>query len=232
MGDLLERGAARPPALLLLASVAACSADLEIPQTARVGCTDGPGCPSGYVCKEAVGRCLPAQASDQEPPALLGEARIEPDIGTVGSTFRVCFDVSEPLAEVPAVSVDVGGRAVAMARDEEGSADAERPAHCYGYTAGGTEVQGGRAVTADLVDLGGNVSAGVAVGSLHFDFTPPRLAAAACECGGTFRAISEIHDPEVAEAILEALGLPSTPLPIAPARPPPVPTEEESAWAA
>jgi len=56
--------------------------------------------------------------------------------------------------------------------------------------------------------------------------------ALACECGGTFRPISEIHDPEVAQAILEALGLPSTPLPIAPARPPPAPTEEELAWAA
>jgi len=56
--------------------------------------------------------------------------------------------------------------------------------------------------------------------------------ALACECGGTLSAIAEIHDPEVAEAILKALGLPSTPLPIAPARPPPVPTEEELAWAA
>jgi len=54
----------------------------------------------------------------------------------------------------------------------------------------------------------------------------------ACECGGQFRAISEIHDPEVAKVVLEALGLPSTPLPIAPARPPPAPTEEELAWAA
>jgi len=56
--------------------------------------------------------------------------------------------------------------------------------------------------------------------------------ALACECGGTFRAIAEIHDPEVAKVVLDALGLPSTPLPIAPARPPPAPTEEDLAWAA
>jgi len=53
-----------------------------------------------------------------------------------------------------------------------------------------------------------------------------------CDCGAPLRAIADIDDPEAIKAILDAEGLPSTPLPVAPARPPPLSREEDSAWAA
>ena len=53
-----------------------------------------------------------------------------------------------------------------------------------------------------------------------------------CACGEPLRAIADIDDPETIKAILDAEGLPSTPLPVAPARPPPLSIEEDSSWAA
>jgi hypothetical protein len=54
--------------------------------------------------------------------------------------------------------------------------------------------------------------------------------ALACPCGGRLRFISLIIEPEVAQAILRCLGLPSAPPPIARARSPdprdPFPLEE------
>jgi len=53
-----------------------------------------------------------------------------------------------------------------------------------------------------------------------------------CDCGAPLRAIADIDEPEAIKAILDAEGLPSTPLPVAPARPPPVSIEEDAVWAA
>jgi hypothetical protein len=41
------------------------------------------------------------------------------------------------------------------------------------------------------------------------------------DCGSRYEHIADIRDPEAAAAILRALGMPDTPLPIVPARPPP-----------
>lgn len=41
----------------------------------------------------------------------------------------------------------------------------------------------------------------------------------ACACGGRLRILSAIHPPETTRKILDCLGLPSRPPPIAPARP-------------
>ena len=43
----------------------------------------------------------------------------------------------------------------------------------------------------------------------------------ACECGARLRIISAIHPPEITRKILDCMGLPSRPPPIAPARPEP-----------
>jgi len=51
-----------------------------------------------------------------------------------------------------------------------------------------------------------------------------------CECGGTFHLIAEVHDPDVIRAILASMGLPTEPLPVTPARPPP--DDDELDWAA
>jgi hypothetical protein len=49
----------------------------------------------------------------------------------------------------------------------------------------------------------------------------------ACPCGGRLRIISAIHPPETTRKILECMGLPSRPPPIAPARPEP---QLDPAW--
>jgi len=51
-----------------------------------------------------------------------------------------------------------------------------------------------------------------------------------CECGGTFHLIAEVHDADVIRAILASMGLPTAPLPVTSARPPP--DDDELDWAA
>jgi len=51
-----------------------------------------------------------------------------------------------------------------------------------------------------------------------------------CDCGGRFELIAEIHDPDVIRAILASMGLPTEPLHVTPARPPP--DDDELDWAA
>jgi len=49
----------------------------------------------------------------------------------------------------------------------------------------------------------------------------------ACECGGRLRILSAIHPPETTRMILDCLGLPSRPPPLAPAI---LETTLDSAW--
>ena len=52
-----------------------------------------------------------------------------------------------------------------------------------------------------------------------------------CRCGGRYRELAQIRDPDVASRILESIGLRPHPLPIAPARPPPN-RQHDFDWAA
>ncbi len=164
------------PLLGLLLLAGGCMPDVSISGEARIGCGGGDGCPDGYVCKPAIGRCLLAEASDQEPPALDGVAEVEPQAGGLGTEFSVCFSVTEPLAEPPVVWLDVGSRVAPLAP----AADAGDPAplrHCYGYAIDGSEAAGIRPLSVDLLDLGGNTAQGLALGNLVLDFAPPKLVA-------------------------------------------------------
>ncbi len=157
--------------------LAGCGADFALPQTAEIACGDGRGCPPGFLCKPAIGRCVPTAALDQEPPALTGPVRIEPEVGTVGTTFSVCVDVSEPLAAPPVVHLEAGTRVATLAAAED-SGSGEALSHCFRYVSDGSELPGERALTVDLMDRAGNPAVGLAAGSLTLDFTPPHVASA------------------------------------------------------
>ena len=51
-----------------------------------------------------------------------------------------------------------------------------------------------------------------------------------CDCGAPLRAVADIDDPDVVRAILSSMQLPTDPLPISPARPPP--DDDALDWAA
>lgn len=175
------RMAGRALAALLL--VPGCSVDLGLSGGAQIACGDAGSCPEGTGCRSSIGMCVPTNAEDQQPPAVVGKARIEPGPARVGTTLTICFDVTEPLASPPTVRVDVGDHTVEPALQGEPGPD--DVTFCFTWKVTGSEQSGNRALTADLVDRTGNVAADVALGSVVLDFAAPQL----------------VVEPEVAPAI-------------------------------
>ena len=164
------------PALLTLACVIGCVPDPTIPPAAEIACARDDGCPGGFVCKPALGRCVSQRVSDQTPPGLDGAPLLTPESGTVGTVFRLELRVDEPLVVDPEVRIDLGTREARLELDEE-TTRREELGYAYSYTATGTEPEGRAQVVAGLLDPSGNLAPAVAVGSVRFDFTRPRLAA-------------------------------------------------------
>jgi hypothetical protein len=179
----LSRFCARSPArgtfaLAALLQLAACSAELQVPQEARVGCAEDVDCPAGMLCRGSPGRCLDAKVASTPAPSLAEPAAISPAVGTTGTRFVVAFQVDRPLAKAPAVHVDLGTH-VAELTQEAAACDVAAGRYQYLYDVDGAEREGARAVTIDLEGESRNAALGLAGGSLLFDFTPPVLEGAA-----------------------------------------------------
>jgi hypothetical protein len=89
--------------------LAACQFDSTIAPSSEleIACRTSADCPTGWICRDTIGRCVPSEALDTEPPHAL-DLVVTPAAGTVGTVFTVAFDVSEPLRADPTVVVDVG----------------------------------------------------------------------------------------------------------------------------
>jgi hypothetical protein len=128
------------------------------------------GASGSLYCDVALG-CL---AGRPGAPAVAGDAVVQPTLGRLGTVFRVTFHVTEPLAADPVVRVDVGTRRVEMLVDDSRT---RRPDlfYVYAHTADGSEQEGRRLVSVDLVDLAGDAVTGLSAGSFTLDFTPPSV---------------------------------------------------------
>ena len=156
-------------ALALL--LGACSADLKLPSGIQVVCGDGKGCPVGFVCSPAVQRCVPAGERDSDPPVVVaGSARIEPAVAGRDTVVRVEMQVSEPLAFPPAVHLQALDEPALTPVGQEGDT------YTFTYQATGEEPEEAVALTADLVDLTGNVVNDTVLDSVTFDFTRPLVS--------------------------------------------------------
>ena len=113
---------------------------------------------------------------DGYEPARLGEADLwlgdAPPCAAGAPHLTATLSVSEPLSEEAPPMVEVAGRPLALLA---ASVDARQVS--FGYTPDGGEPTDpqGAPVDATLVDAVGN-SASLALGTLRFDFSPPRLA--------------------------------------------------------
>ncbi len=158
----------------LLASAlatAACRPDLALPSEAELSCRAGDRCPDGYVCNELVGRCVSTAGGDRRPPEVVaGSARVEPALAGRGRTVVVRFAVDEPLALPPQL------RLATAAAPAWTSAEEREGTWASSYAPTGDEPEGSPlTVTALLVDRAGNTGQDVALGTVTFDFTPPRV---------------------------------------------------------
>lgn len=95
-------------------SSAACTFDPSIPEGARIRCDSDAQCPQGLACQVGLGRCVPEAELDLTPPELVGQGAVvlladrqnplaNPTAITRGTRAQLTFQVSEPLAEPPAV---------------------------------------------------------------------------------------------------------------------------------
>jgi alpha-tubulin suppressor-like RCC1 family protein len=106
----------------------------------------------------------------------VGAVTVTPVLGRASTRFTVAYQVSEPLAADPVVRLDVGGgRLAPLAVDDVGT-DRAALRYVSSYTAQGTEEQGARALTVDLLDHSGAVATGLPAGVLLLDFTPPETS--------------------------------------------------------
>ncbi|MBN2359268.1 MAG: hypothetical protein JXR83_07425, partial [Deltaproteobacteria bacterium] len=118
---------------------------------------------------------MPATQRDNVAPGLADGPTPVPSIGSVGQVFALTFEVTEALAQDPAVELDIGnGRPAGWSIDESAS-DRINLSYTYLYTASGNEQEGARLLTVDLLDRAGNAVDNLSAGSLVLDFTPPRI---------------------------------------------------------
>ena len=100
-------------ALAMLQPVA-CTVRLDVPPSARVTCTSDAECPSGWLCRPAIGRCV-APGADEEPPGIVaGSVAIGDAPLSYGTLGVVRFAVTESLFEVPVVELSTGGGRVPL----------------------------------------------------------------------------------------------------------------------
>jgi len=155
----------------MLAALPACQSDLTLPQTVRVSCAEGRRCPAGFSCSPRVGRCLPVDAPDKEPPAVVSASvRVDPAVVGLDADGTVTFQVSEPLAFVPEVTLHSPVPRDLPLLVEEGAV------YTFGLRATGAEPEDEAVpLTATLVDRSGNLAADQALGAVPFDFTRPAV---------------------------------------------------------
>ncbi|MBI5545447.1 MAG: hypothetical protein HY901_16295, partial [Deltaproteobacteria bacterium] len=165
----------------VVASGGACTADLDLPNTAQISCSSTDECPQGWICKEALGRCLRSETLDTVPPALVGDVVVELDGSPVatmpawmrqGAVATLRFNTSEPLAQDPVVSLGCTERLPAKKAGESSTTS-----YVFEYVASGAEPQLiDCPISIALVDPSGNPSGGLSGKSLAFDFVFPSLA--------------------------------------------------------
>lgn len=158
--------------VLLLAALAGCTFDASVPSGAAVRCSpESPVCPAGHYCQQRLGRCMPLQAEDREPPQLLSSAVSRSWLAR-GAALSVDLEVSEPLSVLEAQVVQRGKRFPMQTVPAD---DAAPTARRVEWVESGELSEGPASVLVTLVDRSGNEAVGLAAGTVTFDFTAPAV---------------------------------------------------------
>lgn len=163
--------------VVVVASAGGCYVDASsIDDDVRFACESTADCPPEWVCRAALGRCLPAEGLDEDAPAFLSEpvatparASLVPGLDEVVIAFTLDEDVG---LEPPGLSVLLGARPVACTS----APGAEGVDYRCGHTVGPDDPEGVHTVTVTVVDAAGNAASERA--QVELDFTPPALAEA------------------------------------------------------
>lgn len=165
-------------ALAPLVLLAACGVDLKLGANAKVTCGSDAECPAGWVCPVTLGRCVQPGGDVTAPALVPSSLAVTPGrVGLAPVTLQVAFQVTEPLARDPEVSLRLSGAAAPTRPLALVSRDEATHGYVFSYTpAPGTDPEGDVALVARLVDLAGNEGRVDLPRVAIFDFTPPALA--------------------------------------------------------
>ena len=173
----MSRSEARPlVALGLLLGLAACPLGPgDLPEDLQLPCRSNDECPPAWVCREGLGRCLPAAGLDEvaptfrEPPTASPE-RLSRQPGHDQLTVR--FSVDEDLGvAAPGVVVTVGLHAMSCAREVGDVVE-----YTCSYAVGEDDDEGRQQVVVALQDASGNKAREQT--EVVFDFQGPEVASA------------------------------------------------------
>ena len=105
------------PVVVLLLS--ACSVDLKVATDSMVTCSDAsPTCPSGFICRTAIERCVSVDASDAAP--AVQSASVTPSRATVGGVVTAVVTANAALLEPPTVVLGTPGRPAMVLQGQSG----------------------------------------------------------------------------------------------------------------
>lgn len=161
-----SRGMALWAGLVLVGGGGCIALPSDLDGQALIACSTDEQCPPDWVCRAALGRCLPEEGLDVEPPGLAEPAVLAPSVLGAGSVLTGSFVVSEALLEVPTVEL----QGVAVMATAEGDLT-----YTFTWVGGPGMVEGDAPVTAQLTDTAG-LDATVELGEVRFDFTAPGLS--------------------------------------------------------
>ena len=163
---------------LCLLALASCQFSPELPPNLNIACssTSNP-CPTGYVCRPALGRCIDTSLL-QDPPAGATSFVLTPDLGNGQTTFTLTFEVTGALAQPP--------NAFASVVHHQGTVTTypfacnlcspSVPCVCT-FTPDPQDLppEGSLEVQVEIVDALGNTPPPFAAPSFQLDLTPPSV---------------------------------------------------------
>ncbi|HEY3451656.1 MAG TPA: hypothetical protein VGK67_35185 [Myxococcales bacterium] len=199
------RGPHLPLALGLLLAGSSCSpGNFALPEGAALTCESDADCPTPSTCNALVHRCV--RAGENTPPAVLLETvKISPS-GPIaaGVQVTISFQTSVPLVVTPELRLaSAGAGPSAFALVKAVSAKSFE----FQRTATGAEPEETVSILATLIDEYGNTAVDLAIGTVRFDFTLPRLVSYSPTSHSSLKAAAGF---DLALTTSEALKAPPT----------------------
>jgi hypothetical protein len=164
--------------VFLLASLAACKVDLDLPAGALVSCSSDADCPGGWVCRTTLGRCIQPGGDGTAPQLVTSSLVITPPlVGLATATVSVAFQVSEALARDPDAALRLSGADAAARTLQVVSRNETLHAYVLTYApVPSSDAEGDVSLVATFIDAAGNEGRVELPRVAVFDFTPPDLA--------------------------------------------------------
>lgn len=144
-----------------------CQVGLDVPGGTQIICASDAQCPTGFLCRLNINRCVKPGGDDVVPSA----ANVAISTAYTGPSrpLIVDFDVSRELQVDPIVRLGSPTAAPLQRTGKDGLH------YTYSRTPGSGDEEGAWPILIDMLDNFGNAATGVALGTVVVDLTPPQV---------------------------------------------------------